>query len=97
MPAGLVKKKFGAFTVASGFVISFYAGCISLLVWVSLAVGVVLSLLVTSFAEFGSAYPSVAGCVTLASELGGPEYGRVCAAGCGDSGADTSGRPLPHT
>ncbi|KAF6837662.1 hypothetical protein CMUS01_04932, partial [Colletotrichum musicola] len=38
-------------------------------------------------------YPSVAGCVTLASELGGPEYGRVCAAGCGDSGADTSGRP----
>ncbi|KAF6788758.1 choline transport protein [Colletotrichum sojae] len=92
MPASLVMKKFSAFTLglfaivlpnvwafaASGILIRIYASGMPILVWGSLAVGVVLSLLVTSFAEFGSAYPSVAGCVTLASELGGPRYGRIC-------------------
>lgn len=48
------------------------------LIWGALLVGIVLSLLVASFAEFGSAYPSVAGCLVLATKLGGPKYGRIC-------------------
>jgi amino acid transporter len=63
---------------ATGLVIGIYAGGMPVLIWGALLVGIVLSLLVTSFAEFGSAYPSVAGCLVQATKLGGPEYGRIC-------------------
>ncbi|KAJ4223401.1 hypothetical protein NW759_006035 [Fusarium solani] len=89
---GQVKQKFNTLTLslfsivlpsvwsfaATGLVIGIYAGGMPVLIWGALLVGIVLSLLVTSFAEFGSAYPSVAGCLVLATKLGGPEYGRIC-------------------
>ncbi|RSL56223.1 hypothetical protein CEP54_008979 [Fusarium duplospermum] len=89
---GQVKQKFNTLTLslfsivlpsvwsfaATGLVIGIYAGGMTVLIWGALLVGIVLSLLVTSFAEFGSTYPSVAGCLVLATKFGGPEYGRIC-------------------
>ncbi|KAG5788392.1 hypothetical protein H9Q69_012537 [Fusarium xylarioides] len=87
-----VKKKFNAFTLglfvivipnvwsfaATGLVIGIFAGGLPVLIWSSLLVGILLSIQVVSFAEFGSAYPSEAGCVLLAQKLGGPKYGNIC-------------------
>ncbi|KAL5592823.1 hypothetical protein FOBRF1_013131 [Fusarium oxysporum] len=87
-----IEKKFNAVTLglfaivipnvwafaATGLVIGIFAGGLPVLVWSSLLVGILLSLQVTSFAEFGSAYPSEAGCVLLAQKLGGPKYGNIC-------------------
>ncbi|KAL2692453.1 hypothetical protein Neosp_002862 [[Neocosmospora] mangrovei] len=89
---GQVKQKFNTLTLslfaivlpsvwsfaATGLVIGIYAGGMPVLIWGALLVGILLSLLVASFAEFGSAYPSVAGCLVLATKLGGPKYGRIC-------------------
>ncbi|KAI9151299.1 short-chain dehydrogenase [Paramyrothecium foliicola] len=63
---------------ATGLVIGIAGDGLPVLIWSSLFVGTILSLLVVSFAEFGSAYPSIAGCQFIASRLGGPRYGRVC-------------------
>ncbi|KAI6752531.1 hypothetical protein HG530_013900 [Fusarium avenaceum] len=63
---------------ATGLVIGITGGGLPTLIWGSLVVGIVLSLMVVSFAEFGSAYPSIAGCLFIASKLGGPKYGRIC-------------------
>lgn len=64
--------------VATGLVIGIVGGGLPALIWGSLMVEIVLSLLVVSFAKFGCAYQPIAGCLFVASKLGGPKYGRIC-------------------
>ncbi|KAH7377849.1 amino acid/polyamine transporter I [Pyrenochaeta sp. MPI-SDFR-AT-0127] len=63
---------FAAGTLSVGI----YGGGMPILIYGALAIGIMISILCTSFAEFGSAYPSRAGCAMLASKLAGPNWGR---------------------
>ncbi|KAH6995341.1 amino acid/polyamine transporter I [Ilyonectria destructans] len=62
---------------ASTYATGLYAGGMPIFIHGTLGVGFALSMVCVSLAEFGSAFPSTAGCTYIATKLGGPNWGRI--------------------
>jgi hypothetical protein len=61
---------------ASSMVIGIYGGW-PVEIWGTLAIGAALSEFCLNLAEYGSAFPNAGCCTYIATQLGGPKYGRI--------------------
>jgi hypothetical protein len=72
----LIQNSAWAFA-ASSMVIGIYGGGPAVEIWGTLAIGAALSVFCLNLAEYGSAFPNAGGCTYIATQLGGPKYGRM--------------------
>jgi choline transport protein len=63
---------------ATSLTIAIFSGGAPVAIWGTIAISVCLCMVVACLAEFGSAYPSAAGCTYIAYKVAGPEWGRFC-------------------
>jgi amino acid transporter len=89
---GGLKESFGPWTLcaqaivlpgswafaATALTIAIFGGGAPVAIWGTICISVCLCMVVACLAEFGSAYPSAAGCTYIAYKVAGPEWGRFC-------------------
>ncbi|KAH8892790.1 hypothetical protein GQ53DRAFT_645873 [Thozetella sp. PMI_491] len=63
---------------ATALTIAIFGGGAPVAIWGTLGISACLCIVVACLAEYGSAYPSAAGCTYIASQVAGPEWGRFC-------------------
>ncbi|KAH6955784.1 amino acid/polyamine transporter I [Ilyonectria sp. MPI-CAGE-AT-0026] len=63
---------------ATSLTIAIFGGGAPVAIWGTIVISVCLCMVVACLAEFGSAYPSAAGCTYIASKVAGPQWGRFC-------------------
>ncbi|KAH7121897.1 amino acid/polyamine transporter I [Dactylonectria estremocensis] len=63
---------------ATALTIAIFGGGAPVAIWGTICISACLCIVVACLAEFGSAYPSAAGCTHIASKVAGPEWGRFC-------------------
>lgn len=61
---------------ATALTIAIFGGGSSVAIWGTICISVCLWVVVACLAEFGSAYPSAAGCTFIAYNVAGPKWGR---------------------
>ncbi|KFA50990.1 hypothetical protein S40293_07279 [Stachybotrys chartarum IBT 40293] len=63
---------------ATALTIAIFGGGAPVAIWGTIGISFCLGTVVLCLAEYGSAYPSAAGCTYIASKVAGPEWGRFC-------------------
>lgn len=63
---------------ATALTIAIFGGGAPVAIWGTICIAVCLAIVMACLAEFGSAFPSAAGCTYIAYRLAGPEWGQFC-------------------
>jgi amino acid transporter len=63
---------------ATSLTIAIFGGGAPVAIWGTIGISLCLCPVVACLAEYGSAYPSAAGCTYIASQVAGPKWGRFC-------------------